>query len=376
VIGAMGLGLAFGGLGPVAGSAKLIPVPVQVHSGPGWGVPAADKSAVYYLTRDHRLVSVDQASGRVRWVGRLASDGETTAGSLVLVDESVVVAGDFDLFAFDRVTGVRRWRFSPSGGYGVGMYVGAIDEGVVFTGSPTGRIYAIETTDGRLRWKTDALGEKVTVFAPRPVAGGVAAGYTDFGASGRAGGVALVDSGDGRLKWRTSFPSSSEQSVRFGGGPVAVDDLVVAASSDGTIYALDHRSGDVRWTVAPESLEPGGAGVLTAEDYRPMTLSGRTLVIGSLSGSLMAIDVDSHRERWRRAIIEEGSVAFRIHSDRQSVYAPYASGKVVAVGVMDGQERWRAGTRETRFDWPPALSDDRIFLTSKDGLYVLPRSIR
>ena len=130
--------------------------------------------------------------------------------------------------------------------------------------------------DGRLRWQTDALGEAVTVFAPEPVAGGVAAGYTDFGASPRAGGVALFDSGDGALKWRTSFPSSSGRSVSFGGGPVAVDDLVVAASSDGTIYALDRQSGDVRWTVAPEAL--------AGEDYRPMTLSGRTLVVGSLSG--------------------------------------------------------------------------------------------
>ena len=331
--------------------------------------PAADESAVYFLTRDHRLVSLDQASGRVRWVGRLADGGgETTAGSVVVVGESVVVAGDFDLFAFDRGTGVRRWRFSPAVGYGVGMYVGAIAGGVVFTGSPSGRIYAIGTADGRLRWKTDALGEKVTVFAPEPVTGGVAAGYTDFGASVRAGGVALFDSVDGGLKWRTRFPSSSDRSVSFGGGPVAVDDLVVAASSDGTIHALDRRSGDMRWTVAPESF--------AGDDYRPMTLSGRTLVVGSLSGSLTAIDVDSHRERWRRASVEEGSVAFRIHSDRQSVYVPYASGKVVAVDIGDGHERWRAGGRAIRFEWPPALSDERIFLTSEDGLYVLPKSIR
>ena len=60
----------------------------------------------------------------------------------------------------------------------------------------------------------------------------------------------------------------------------------------------------------------------------------------------------------------------------ESVYVPYASGKVVAIGIADGQERWRAGSRAIRFDWPPALTDDRIFLTSEDGLYVLPKSIR
>jgi outer membrane protein assembly factor BamB len=107
-----------------------------------------------------------------------------------------------------------------------------------------------------------------------------------------------------------------------------------------------------------------------------MTLSGRTLVVGSLSGAVTAIDVDSRHERWRHTAIEEGSVAFRIHSDGRSVYVPYASGKVVAVDVVTGQERWRAGSRGVRFEWPPALTNNQIFLTSEDGLYVLSNSIR
>jgi hypothetical protein len=75
-------------------------------------------------------------------------------------------------------------------------------------------------------------------------------------------------------------------------------------------------------------------------------------------------------------MVEEGSVAFRINSGRQSVGVPDGSGKVVAVDVATGQERWRAGRRGVRFDWPPALTDDRLLLTSEDGLYVLSNSIR
>jgi outer membrane protein assembly factor BamB len=371
MVGVLGLGLAIGGPRPLPGPVPARPLPAQIHPSPGWGVPAADQSAVYYLTRDHRLLSVDQVSGGVRWIGHLAAAGKTMGGTVVLVDDSVVVAGDFDLFAFDRVTGERRWVFSPAVGYGVGIYVGAMAGGVVFTGSPSGRLYAIGTIDGRLRWTSEALGDMVTVFAPAAAAGDVVAGYTDFAVPARSGGVALFDAADGTLKWRTRFPSSSGRSVSFAGGPVAVDDLVVAASSDGTVYALDRLSGGVQWTVAPHAAEP-----LTAEDYRPMTLNGRTLLVGSLTGSVTAIDVDSHRERWRRAALEEGSVAFRIHSDRRLIYVPYASGKVVAFDIGDGQERWRAGSQAIKFHWPPALSGDRIFFTSEDGLYVLPNSIR
>jgi hypothetical protein len=75
-------------------------------------------------------------------------------------------------------------------------------------------------------------------------------------------------------------------------------------------------------------------------------------------------------------MVEEGSVAFGIRSDGQSVYVPYASGRVIAVGIAAGDELWRAAGRGCRFEWPPALTNDRIFLTSEDGLYVLPKSIR
>jgi outer membrane protein assembly factor BamB len=361
----VGLGLAFGGPRPIVRSVELNTVPILIHSMAAWGVPVADPSAVYSLTRDHRLVSVDLASGRLRWDSRLGAGREVTAGSVVVLTDAMVIAGDFELFGFDRHTGVRRWQFSPAVGYGVGLYVGGIADGVVFTGSPSGRLYAIDAADGRLRWTTTALGEKVTVFSPVPVARGVVAGYTDFGVANRAGGVALFDSSDGRLKWRTSFASSAP-SASFAGGPVMVDDLIVAASGDGTIHALDQRSGAVRWTAAPEA--PVG------EDYRPMTLSGRILVVGSLSGALTAVDVDSHHQRWRRTMAEEGSVMFGIVSDRQAVYAPYASGRVVALAVADGHELWRAGSPAIRFEWPPALGTDRIFLTSENGLYVLPKN--
>ena len=37
---------------------------------PGWGEPAADDSAAYFLTRTHEVVSVDAATGSIRWRSR------------------------------------------------------------------------------------------------------------------------------------------------------------------------------------------------------------------------------------------------------------------------------------------------------------------
>ncbi len=34
---------------------------------PGWGEPAADDSAAYFLTRTHEVLSVDAATGSIRW---------------------------------------------------------------------------------------------------------------------------------------------------------------------------------------------------------------------------------------------------------------------------------------------------------------------
>src|SRR5215207_2415673 len=79
---------------------------------PGWGEPAADASAAYFLTRDHDVVAVDIETGTVRWRSTTGGAGDVPTGTTVRVAASRVIVGDGGIVALDRASGRRIWRFA------------------------------------------------------------------------------------------------------------------------------------------------------------------------------------------------------------------------------------------------------------------------
>jgi outer membrane protein assembly factor BamB len=297
-----------------------------------------------------------------------------TLGSKLVLAGQLVVAGDYDLLAFDHLTGTLRWRFSPGDGYGPGMYLGDAAAGLVFTGSPAGRLYAVDGVSGASRWSALVSDDgNTTVFQPASDHNLVAAGYTTFVAPNR-GGIVVLDASTGRERWRTAFPVPTNRSLGTGwaGGPVFIDDLIIASSGDGTIYAFSRANGLIRWSIP--SVSSALTGRLTEHDFRPLARSGETLLAGSLTGWLVAYSVDTPRERWHYSSPDDGSIAFSITSDEQAVYLPHADGRCVAVDVATGTERGRAGLTGSGFSWLPALAPGRFyFATSTNGFFAFRR---
>jgi len=297
----------------------------------------------------------------------------------------VAVVGDYNLIAFDRTTGAFRWRFVPLVGYGPGIYLGHATPSLVLAGSPAGRVYAISTAAGELVWSAVIANDgRTTVFQPVVDRGDVAVVFATFSAPPR-GGAALLDLATGRERWRASFPAVADSLLGTGaaGGPVMTDDLVITASGDGTIHAFDRRNGMTRWTLPPVVTSiPGipapGPGprpppLSSGADFRPLTVSGRTLIAGSLGSHVVAYDLASRRERWRHVDIASGSVSFAAASDERYAYLPYVSGRHIAIDAVTGVERWRTGTHEG-FRWPAAAANGRVYLAgSKGGFVALQR---
>ena len=110
----------------------------------------------------------------------------------------------------------------------------------------------------------------------------------------------------------------------------------------------------------------------TVDDYRPLARSGRTLVAGSLTGVVDAYDLSTREKKWRYAGELNGSIAFAIAADERYVYVPYVGGRLVALNIADGTERWRTGNLQAGFVWPPASAGDRIYLAgSGAGFFAL-----
>jgi outer membrane protein assembly factor BamB len=362
-------------LAHVVSQAGSAPVAIWRVEGEGHGPPASDLSTAYFLTKRHEVIAVDAERGTIRWRQHTGEPGPSTEGSAVVVAGSVLVAGDYNLVAFDRSTGAFRWRFVPAVGYAPGIYLGAATRGLVFAGSPAGRLYALRSSSGEQAWNAVVSADgRTTVYQPAAEGTAVAAGFTTF-ARPNVGGVVLFEPATGRERWRTMFPRPKDPLLGSGsaGNPIFAGDLVLASSGDGTVYALDRDNGSIRWTLppiaeAPPILQgpvpaPPGSG----PDYRPLARNRQLLFVGSLKGHVIAYHLDTRREAWRYLDDRSGSVAFAMASDETSVYVPFYSGRQVALDAASGIERWRTPDADAGFLWPAASMDDRVFLAGARG---------
>lgn len=340
------------------------------------GTPAVDAKVAYFLSRNHAVVALERASGELLWEARTGERGDYTMGSRVVLTDDTVIAGDYNVIGFERSSGALRWRFQPSDGHAPGVYIGALHNGVVLTGSPAGRMYAVEGNSGALRWSAEVAIDVVsTVFEPITDGHVAFAAYTRF-TPPATGGVVAVDASSGKVLWRASFPTSSDPFMRptpSAGGPVLVDDLVIAPSGDGAIHAFDRKNGVIHWSIP--SLEGPFSGIIRSaeRDYRSLAIANGILVAGSVTGYIVGYDLASRKEIWRHPGGDDGSTSFQFGNDSRTVYAPYLSGMIVALDITTGRELWRVGDFRVGFLWPPAVDGNAIFAAASHGFYSFTR---
>ena len=190
---------------------------------------------------------------------------------------------------------------------------------------------------------------------------------------GSVSGKVLALKDDGRsvhLMW--SFPENEDDSI---GGvynpPVVGPELLYVSALNGTLYALDKRTGQldgVGWSVIvgnpdnPSSLVSGAA----------LSPDKSTVVVGSSDGNLYAYDARTGMLRsgypfespqdmiWSTPVIDHGVVYFGSHDHN-----------IYAVDLASGTEKWRRETGGAVIA-SPLVFKNRIIVGSFDRkLYVL-----
>jgi glucose dehydrogenase len=328
---------------------------------PGWGEPAADDSAAYFLTRGHEVLAVDGATGSIRWRTATGGGGEVPTGTQVRLASDRVLVGDGGIAAFDRASGRRVWRFEAPDDDDAGVFLGAVDADLVVAGSPKGRLYAIDAESGAVRWTHRIVsGERRAVFAPVHAGGLIVASFTNFDGA-LTGGLAAFDR-SGRRRWLHRFAAGTGAA----GPPVAARDAVIVARTDGRIEAVRPASGRGAWVLRPEATSPDGA---TARDIRALASDGNRVVATSLTGPVRAFDLHSRRQVWEFGKGPADAVALRARAYGGQLYLPYTDGSILALDLRTGLERWR--TRDAgQFDWPPAASATSIYASAGDALWA------
>jgi outer membrane protein assembly factor BamB len=336
----------------------------------GYGIPTFDDRNVYVLGSSHDVTAVNKQSGEVRWHATLPPRGGMTVGQNLVLAEGLLVAGDSNVHALDPSTGQIVWTFAPGANVVPGRFRLATDGRVVYTGSVTGYVYAIDAASGQARWAAPAVSHGgVSVLHPKVVDGVVYVGFTDFTANPLTGGVAAVDAATGAVRWTRQLPQSRAGAPTATIGVAVAGGVVAAGARDGPIYGLSRVTGEVLWVVPAVDAPPstGGSALL---DVRELSSTGSTVYAASTTGYVTAIDAGSGAVRWVSPEGKYGSAAW-ITSDEQQVYVVHVYGQMTVLDAASGAVRWQLGTGGPAVSLIPAIDGDRLYIDGATGVYAL-----
>ena len=155
--------------------------------------------------------------------------------------------------------------------------------------------------------------------------------------------VQATSAADGRTIWETDLtPEDEDGRDGFGGGLASAGDLLVAATGFGEILGLSSADGEIRWRTSI------GAPIRSAP-----AVSRGMVVVASREGSIVAVDLVSGAERWRvdgydggASILGGGGSSPAISGE--VVAAPYPSGDLGILRLSDGRRGWTEPLGATR----------------------------
>ena len=228
--------------------------------------PAVAEGRVYFGSGDGNVYAVDATSGVMLWKFR----------TLDVVHASPAVSGgtvyigswDGNFYAIDAESGQQKWQFKAGQDPTIHNQVGfqssaAVVDGTVFVGCRDSHVYALDAKTGGKKW--DYPTNKSWVNTTPAVANGMV-----YAATSDSSRFMALDAASGRLRFNVNVGAYVFSS------PAIAGELAYFGAHNGKLYAVDAKSGQVRWSFQTESsrLDPqkllSADGSLNREAFTPV----------------------------------------------------------------------------------------------------------
>jgi outer membrane protein assembly factor BamB len=248
---------------------------IEVKSRITAGVGAADDTVVV-ADQEGKILAFDGA-GRALW--KTPVEGEVLAPPLVVQSSVIVRTADGRLLALNRADGKRKWVFTrqaPVLTLRTAASV-AVNRGVIYAGFPGGKVVAVELESGRPVWEAAISLPRGSTELERvaDVAGVPVVEESRVCAAVYQGRTGCVETLSGNTLWTRDISSADG---------VAVDAKhLYVADTEGNVYALDKSSGTTVWK--QDKLAKRDVGT-------PVLLKGR-LLIPDRTGLVHALATDT-----------------------------------------------------------------------------------
>ncbi len=234
-----------------------------------------------------------------------------------------------------------------------------VDAGRIFTLDSRALVSATATASGAPIWQADLTpaGDR----SDDASGGGLATlGGTLYITTG-FGELVALDAASGAEQWRQRLEATAT------GAPTVSGDLVYVASKDNRAWAIEAKTGRIRWqfagTPSPSSMV-GGAGPALSKDL---------VVFPFTSGELVATFRKGGVERWKSRVVggRVGKAYTRVTDITadpvivgDTIYSGNQSGRLAAMSLGNGEVLWTA--KEGAYS-PLWIEGGSIFLISDAG---------
>jgi outer membrane protein assembly factor BamB len=220
----------------------------------------------------------------------------------------------------------------------------AVDGGVAVIGTNSGRVFALNVQTGRLLWARRQRG----YIAATPAI---------------AGGRVYVASMDGRLTCYRLADGQRIWQYSTGGRPIETSPLVIGdelyfgdqnGSGQGRLYAMDIRTGKMRWTFDANGAIKGSAAQ-----------AGNLVVFGDYTGNVYGLSRASGHEAWRFSGGRRFYGGPAVSGDRLVIGD--VGGAIYSLDTRTGAERWSVSTGGQYVYSSPAIANGVAYVGSYDG---------
>lgn len=340
---------------------------------PLWADLEAGSGLVYAGGDDGILHAIDAKRGRERW--RFRTGGRLRARPTLVSSSLYVQSDDGWLYRLDATRGKQLWRVrilpdsvvrvpidQPGSKYD--FYASAVTAagGMLFVGTHAGRVLALDPATGGTYWEATTGGPVLS--APGVAGGSVYVGSYD-------GRVYAFNSFDGHALWThdTGAPVTST--------PVAEQGVVVVGSRSYDLLGLDAASGEVRWDhYLWFSWVESTARVADGVAYVGSSDAARIYALDAKSGTLRW-ESDDHGISWGRPALDADRLYVAV---RYSPSIEKHEANLLALDRDTGEPVWRFpcdrpdGATHRGFAASPVVYKSRVYVGGLDGkVYAFPR---
>ena len=322
------------------------------------GPAVAENTPTVYCTVAGKVCALHADTGVVRWARPFNSAATLSAGR-----DRIYVTGIFDhrVYSLNAATGVIQWLYQaarPGNAAGDDWVLATLsaDGRMIYITSSSGYTYAIDTATGHLRWQQRTANN--TYAAPVVHGGIVYVGGPDLY-------VYALDAANGDRRWRFGRGSHA-----IGGPDHPLLNIIrgeLFAGGSEHLYALDPESGRALGTYPPAA--PCGNGVSYTGSMDGF-LQARDVVGARVRWTRRLLRASQFDNLEWSPVTIDGDTLYFAFSSTGSPDSRNFAGRIVALNAATGRSKWSFAAPDTIFTAPVAAAG-MVYVAGEYNLYAL-----